>query len=85
MTSNPFSPRLTSPREFIRPAAVPGSHSAACTAICADHGISNASDVFLAAARLRLKGVTIYRYGSRPRQVLSLSEPEISECRECGV
>ncbi len=38
-------------------------------------------DVFNAAARLRLKGATVYRYGSRPRQVLSLLEPESSECR----
>ena len=42
-------------------------------------------EVFNAAARLRLKGVTVYRYGSRPRQVLSMLEPESSECRECAV
>ncbi len=42
-------------------------------------------DVFNAAARLRLKAVTVYRYSSRPRQVLSLLEPESYECRECAV
>jgi len=53
--------------------------------LCSDAPSTLVRDVFNAAARLRLKGVTVYRYGSRPRQVLSLLEPESAECRECAV
>jgi ribonucleoside-diphosphate reductase alpha chain len=47
---------------------------------------------FTLAHRLGLKGITVYRYGSRPEQVLSLPpqgvavSPEFSEeCRQCSV
>jgi len=47
---------------------------------------------FLLAHRLGLKGLTVYRYGSKPGQVLSLPpqgltlSPEFSEeCRQCSV
>jgi ribonucleoside-diphosphate reductase alpha chain len=43
-------------------------------------------DVFLTAQRLNLKGVTVYRYHSRPDQTLSLVEEDrIPDCRECAV
>lgn len=42
--------------------------------------------VFLLARQLRLKGITVYRYGSRPDQTLSLiHEQERADCRECAV
>lgn len=42
--------------------------------------------VFLLALQLRLKGITVYRYGSRPGQVLSLIEEQARpDCRECAV
>jgi ribonucleoside-diphosphate reductase alpha chain len=41
---------------------------------------------FELARRLRLKGVTVYRYGCRPGQPLSLVHREAShDCRECAV
>jgi ribonucleoside-diphosphate reductase alpha chain len=43
-------------------------------------------EVYLLARRLRLKGVAVYRYGTRPGQVLSLVEEAAApECRECAV
>ncbi len=42
--------------------------------------------VFQLARALRLKGVTVYRYGSRPGQTLSLvHDLRGRECRECAV
>ncbi|HXG52443.1 MAG TPA: adenosylcobalamin-dependent ribonucleoside-diphosphate reductase [candidate division Zixibacteria bacterium] len=42
-------------------------------------------EVFLLARQLRLKGVTIYRYGSRPGQALSLVQEGVRhDCRECA-
>jgi ribonucleoside-diphosphate reductase alpha chain len=42
-------------------------------------------DVFQLARRLRLKGVTVYRYGCRAGQVLSLVHEAAGQCRECAV
>ena len=43
-------------------------------------------DAFALARRLRLKGITVYRYGSRPGQTLSLIEEGARpDCRECAV
>ncbi len=43
-------------------------------------------EVFNLAHLLKLKGVTVYRYGSRPGQTLSLINDQIqSDCRECAV
>src|SRR5579885_374604 len=42
--------------------------------------------VFNAARAFKLKGVTVYRYGSKPRQAVSLVEDERApDCRECAV
>jgi hypothetical protein len=38
------------------------------------------------ARRLRLKGITVYRYGTRAGQALSLVHEESRhDCRECAV
>jgi ribonucleoside-diphosphate reductase alpha chain len=43
-------------------------------------------EIFMLAHELRLKGVTVYRYGSRPGQTLSLVEDTSTpDCRECSV
>jgi ribonucleoside-diphosphate reductase alpha chain len=43
-------------------------------------------DVFVLARQLRLKGITVYRYGSRPGQTLSfIGEKARADCRECAV
>ena len=42
-------------------------------------------EVFLLAHRLGLKGVTVYRYGSRPGQTFSVVHEEARrDCRECA-
>ncbi|HVO22953.1 MAG TPA: adenosylcobalamin-dependent ribonucleoside-diphosphate reductase [Candidatus Margulisiibacteriota bacterium] len=52
----------------------------------ADAPASAVRDVYLLARQLRLKGVTVYRYGSRPGQTLSLvHEDARHDCRECAV
>lgn len=48
--------------------------------------VSAVREAFLLARRLGLKGVTVYRYGSRPGQTLSLiPEHARYDCRECAV
>jgi ribonucleoside-diphosphate reductase alpha chain len=43
-------------------------------------------DVFALARKLGLKGITVYRYGSRAGQTLSLVEhASRPDCRECAV
>jgi ribonucleoside-diphosphate reductase alpha chain len=43
-------------------------------------------DVYVLARSLGLKGITVYRYGSRPGQILSLvHEDARHDCRECAV
>lgn len=51
-----------------------------------DAPVDTVREVFIQAHRLRLKGVTVYRYGSRQGQTLSLVDEErIPDCRECAV
>ncbi len=48
--------------------------------------VADVREVFLLARKLGLKGITVYRYGSRPDQTLSLfQEQERADCRECAV
>ena len=48
--------------------------------------VSAVRDVYRLARQLRLKGITVYRYGSRPGQALSLvHEDVVHDCRECAV
>ncbi len=48
--------------------------------------VSEVRNVYQLAWRLGLKGVTVYRYGSRPGQTLSLvHEDARHDCRECAV
>src|SRR5208337_4908923 len=42
----------------------------------ADAPVEQVREIFLMAHRLRLKGVTVYRYGSRSGQTLSLVEED---------
>ncbi|HEX6768880.1 MAG TPA: adenosylcobalamin-dependent ribonucleoside-diphosphate reductase [Candidatus Binatia bacterium] len=43
-------------------------------------------DIFMRAHDLRLKGITVYRYGCRPGQALSLiGDSAQADCRECAV
>jgi ribonucleoside-diphosphate reductase alpha chain len=43
-------------------------------------------DVYRLARQLHLKGITVYRYGSRARQTLSLVDEQARhDCRECAV
>jgi ribonucleoside-diphosphate reductase alpha chain len=42
--------------------------------------------IFAAARKWKLKGVTVYRYGSKEQQPISLVEDErVPDCRECAV
>jgi ribonucleoside-diphosphate reductase alpha chain len=51
-----------------------------------DTPIGAVHDAFSLARRLRLKGITVYRYGSRREQALSLvDEAALHGCRECAV
>ncbi len=54
--------------------------------------VAEVAEAFRLAHRLGLKGLTVYRYGSRPGQVLSLPEEGLTlshevgeECRQCSV
>jgi ribonucleoside-diphosphate reductase alpha chain len=52
----------------------------------ADAPVTAVHDVYRLASRLGLKGITVYRYGSRPGQTLSLLHEEARhDCRECAV
>ena len=52
-----------------------------------DAPVNAVRDVFTLARKLRLKGITAYRYGSRTDQTLSLIDEEGArpDCRECAV
>jgi ribonucleoside-diphosphate reductase alpha chain len=54
--------------------------------LSADAPLAAVRDAFILARQLRLKGITVYRYGSRAGQTLTLLEHETrSDCRECAV
>jgi len=44
----------------------------------ADATVQDIRDIYLEAHRLKCKGITVYRYGSKSDQVLSVSEPDES-------
>lgn len=51
-----------------------------------DASVDAVRAVFALARKLRLKGITVYRYGSRPGQTLALvDETARPDCRECAV
>ena len=51
-----------------------------------DAPLAAVRETFMLARKLRLKGITVYRYGSRAGQTLSLIEEEARpDCRECAV
>jgi ribonucleoside-diphosphate reductase alpha chain len=51
-----------------------------------DAPVSSVHEVFTLARKLHLKGITVYRYGSRTDQTLSLIEEGAQpDCRECAV
>jgi len=51
-----------------------------------DAPVSSVHEVFTLARKLHLKGITVYRYGSRADQTLSLIEEGARpDCRECAV
>ena len=48
--------------------------------------VSTVRRIYQLARDLRLKGATVYRYGSRPGQPLSLVHEEARhDCRECAI
>ncbi len=52
----------------------------------ADASVDDVRTVFIAARKFKLKGVTVYRYRSKPHQAVSLVEDErVPDCRECAV
>jgi ribonucleoside-diphosphate reductase alpha chain len=51
-----------------------------------DAPLSTVKEIFLLARERRLKGITVYRYGCRSEQTLSLIDTDArSDCRECAV
>jgi ribonucleoside-diphosphate reductase alpha chain len=44
----------------------------------AEAGVNDVRDIYLAAYRLKCKGITIYRYGSKPQQVLSVGQSDVA-------
>ena len=46
---------------------------------------STVEEIFMLAHDLRLKGITVYRYGCRPGQTLSLIDEDAHpDCRDCA-
>jgi ribonucleoside-diphosphate reductase alpha chain len=79
-----------SPLDHVRMQAAFQSHVDAAVSktvnLPANASAQDVRTVFDAARRLKLKGITVYRYGSRSRQALSLvNDEQVPDCRECAV
>ncbi len=54
--------------------------------LAADAPVDAVGEIFARARELRLKGITVYRYGSRAGQALSLiGDQALADCRDCAV
>jgi ribonucleoside-diphosphate reductase alpha chain len=51
----------------------------------AEATVDDVQDIYLAAWKLHCKGITIYRYGSKPQQVLSVGQAEMAGFDETAV
>jgi len=51
----------------------------------AEASVDEVRDIFLLAYRLKCKGITIYRYGSKPKQVLSTAGATMGPGYDCAV
>lgn len=50
-----------------------------------DAPLSIVKEIFMLVHDLRLKGITVYRYGCRPGQTLSLIDGSAqADCRDCA-
>jgi len=82
--------REISPESHLRMQAAFQNHVDAAVSktvnLAPDSAPAVVKNIFMRAHDLRLKGITVYRYGCRPGQALSLiGDGAQADCRECGV